>query len=175
MWLQVVGIDSVGDHRDPLLLDPEDVGDLLPHVVRAGDHPVRPVADPALDPVDVRLRVVVDPALVAAVLGGVDGGHQRGVEAAGEVVARHRDQPVVPVHEVKLELVAQLDAGGEHVRVHALDPGDELAQVGGAGGLPDPMDLDAAGSSSGGDSSEPRVSTCTSIPPSARFSESLRT
>ena len=40
---------------------------------RAGDHPLGAVGHPALDAVDVGLRVLVDPALVAAVLGGVDG------------------------------------------------------------------------------------------------------
>ena len=75
---------------DPLLVDAEDVGDLLAHVVRAGDHAVGAVRDPALDAVDVGLRVLVDPALVAAVLGRVDRRHQRRAEAAGEVVAGDR-------------------------------------------------------------------------------------
>jgi hypothetical protein len=143
--LQVAGVDAVGDHRDALLLDPEDVGDLLAHVVGARDHAIGAVADPTLDPVDVRLRMFVDPALVATVLGGVDRRDQRSVEAPRQVVAGHRNEPVVAVNEVELEAVAELDAGGEHVRVHALDPGDELAQVGGPGRLADAVDVNAAG------------------------------
>ena len=86
-------------------------------------------------------------------------------EAAREVVAGHRDEPVVAVHEVEVEAVAELDAGGEHVGVHPLDPGDELAQVGGPRRLADAVDADAARrSSSAGDSSPPRVSTWTSMP-----------
>ena len=142
--LQVVGVDPVGDHRDPLLLDAEDVGDLLAHVVGAGDHPVGAVGDPALDPVDVGLRMLVDPALVAAVLGGVDRRHQRRVEALGEVVAGVGDEPVVAVDEVEAVAVAELDPGGEHVGVHPLDPGDELAEVGRALRLADAVDEDAA-------------------------------
>ena len=142
--LQVFGVDPVGDHGHPLLLDAEDVGDLLAHVVGAGDHPLGAVRDPALDAVDVGLRVLVDPALVAAVLGRVDRRHQRRVEALGEVVAGVGDQPVVAVDDVEVVAVAELDPGGQHVGVHALDPGDELAQVGGPLGLADAVDGDAA-------------------------------
>ena len=138
------GSIPLGITVDPLLLDAEDVGDLLAHVVGAGDHPLGAVGDPALDPVDVGLRVLVDPALVAAVLGGVDRRHQRRVEALGEVVAGVGDQPVVAVDEVEVVAVAELDPGGEHVRVHPLDPGDELAQVGRPLRLADAVDGDAA-------------------------------
>ena len=88
--------------------------------------------------------MLVDPALVAAVLGGVDRRHQRRAEALGEVVAGVGDEPVVAVDEVEAVAVAQLDAGGEHVGVHPLDPGDELAEVGGALRLADAVDDDAA-------------------------------
>ena len=37
------------------------------------------------------------------------------------------------VDEVEVEAVAQLDPGGQHVRVHVLHPGDELGEVGGSG------------------------------------------
>ena len=74
--------------------------------------------------------MLVDPALVAAVLGGVDRRHQRRVEALGEVVAGVGDEPVVAVDEVEAVAVAELDPGGQHVGVHPLDPGDELAEVG---------------------------------------------
>jgi hypothetical protein len=66
--------------------------------------------------------------------------HERRGEAAGEVVACHRDEPVVAVDDVEVVAVPQLDAGREHVGVHALDPGDELAEVGRAAGLQDPVD-----------------------------------
>ena len=100
-------------------------------------------ADPALDPVDVGLRVLVDPALVAAVLGRVDRGHQRRAEAAGEMVAGGRDEPVVAVDEVEVEAIAELDPGGEHVGVHPLDPGHELAEVARPARLEHAMDVDA--------------------------------
>ena len=87
--------------------------------------------------------MLVDPALVAAVLGGVDRRHQRRFEALGEVVAGVGDQPVVAVDEVEVVAVAELDAGGEHVGVHPLDPGDELAEVGRAVRLADAVDVDA--------------------------------
>ena len=77
--------------------------------------------------------MLVDPALVAPVLGGVDRDHERRPEAAREVVAGHRDEPVVAVDEVEVVAVAELDPGGEHVGVHPLDPGDELAEVAWAG------------------------------------------
>jgi hypothetical protein len=125
-----------------VLGDPEDVDDLLTHEGGAGDHAVRAVADPALDAVDVGLGVLVDPALMAAMLGRVDGRDERRVEAAGEVVARVGDQPVVPVDEVEVEAIAKLNTGGQHVRVHPLHPGHELVQLGRAGRLPDPVHPD---------------------------------
>ena len=73
--------------------------------------------------------MLVDPALVASVLGGVDRDRERRAEAVGEVMAGRGDQPVVAVDHVEVVAVAHLDTGGEHVRVHVLDPGDELAQV----------------------------------------------
>ena len=69
------------------------------------------------------------PSLVASVLGGVNRGHQRAAKAVGQVVAGDRHQPVVAVDHIEGEAIAELDAGGEHVGVHVLDPGDELAQV----------------------------------------------
>ena len=133
-------VDAVGDHRDPLLLEPVDVGHVLAHVGRAGDHALGAVGHPALDPVDVGLRVLVDPALVAAVLGGVDRDHQRAAEALGEVVAGVGHEPVVPVHHVEVVAVAHLHAGGQHVGVHVLDPGDELGELARALGLADAVD-----------------------------------
>ena len=72
------------------LLEAVDVGHVLAHVGRAGDQPLGPVGHPALDAVDVGLRVLVDPALVAPVLGGVDRDHERRAEALGQVVAGAR-------------------------------------------------------------------------------------
>ena len=89
--------------------DAEHVGDLLAHEVRARDDVVGRAHHPALDAVDVRLRMLVDPALVAAVLGGVHGHQPRDAAAAGELARRGGDQPVVRVHEV--EAAAEIDAG----------------------------------------------------------------
>ena len=127
--LEVGGVDPVRDHGDALLLDRVDVGDVVAHVGRAGDHLLGAVRHPVLDAVDVALRMLVHPALVAAVLGRVDRDRERRVEALGEVVAGDRDEPVVAVHDVELEPVAELDPGGQHVGVHVLDPGDELGQL----------------------------------------------
>ena len=57
--LQVFGIDPVGNYRHPLLLDPKDVGDLLAHVMGAGDDRLAAIGDPALDPMNIGLRVLV--------------------------------------------------------------------------------------------------------------------
>ena len=86
--------------------------------------------------------MLVDPALMAAVLGGVDGRHQRRAEAAREVVAGVRDEPVVAVDDVEVEPVAELDAGGQHVRVHPLDPGHELVELSRPGRLAYAVDVD---------------------------------
>ena len=142
---QLRRVDPVRDHRHARLVQAVDVGHVLAHVGRAGDHALGAVGHPALDAVDVGLRVVVDPALVAPVLGRVDRDHERRAEAVGEVVARGRDQPVVAVDDVEVVAVADLHAGGEHVGVHVLDPGDELAQVARPLGLAHAVDDDAAG------------------------------
>ena len=118
-----------GITRDARLLEPEDVGRVLAHVGGAGDHALGPVGHPALHAVDVGLRVLVHPALVAAVLGGVDRDHERRAEALGQVVAGRGHEPVVAVHHVEVVAVAHLHAGGQHVGVHPLDPGHELAQL----------------------------------------------
>ena len=73
--------------------------------------------------------MLVHPSLVAAVLGGVDRRDQRRPEALREMVAGICNQPVVPVDEIEGEAIAKLDARRQHVGVHPLDPGDELAQV----------------------------------------------
>jgi hypothetical protein len=44
------------------------------------------------------------------------------------------------VDDVEVVAVAHLHAGGKHVRVHVLDPGDELAQVARALRLADAVD-----------------------------------
>ena len=75
---------------------------------------------------------------------------ERAAEALGEVVAGDGDEPVVPVDEVEVEAVAELDAGGEHVGVHVLDPGDELAEVARAARLAHAVDGDAADDLLGG-------------------------
>jgi hypothetical protein len=58
------------------------------------------------------------------------------------VVAGVRDEPVVTVDEIEAVAIAELHPRGEHVGVHPLDPCDELVQLGGAGRLPDPVDVD---------------------------------
>ncbi len=88
--------------------------------------------------------MLVDPALVAPVLGGVDRRHQRRAEAPGEVVAGGGDEPVVAVDQVELVAVAEVDAGGEHVGVHPLDPGHELAEIARPRGLEHAVDVDPA-------------------------------
>jgi hypothetical protein len=142
--LQVDRVDPVRDHRDLALVEVVDVADVLAHVVRAGDHALRALRHPALGAVDVALRVLVDPALVTAVLGRVDRDDERAAEALGEVIAGDRDEPVVAMHEVEVEVVAELDSGGEHVGVHVFDPGDELAQVPRAARLANAVHGDAA-------------------------------
>jgi hypothetical protein len=66
-------VDPVGDHGDAGLVEAVDVRHVAAHVVRTGDDPVRAARHPALHLVDVGLRMLVHPALVPAVLGGVDG------------------------------------------------------------------------------------------------------
>ena len=123
------GVDPVRDHVHAALLEPVDVGHVLAHVRGAGDQAIRAIGHPALDAVDVGLRMLLDPALVAAVLRGMDRDHERRAEALREVVAGRGHKPVVAVDHVEVVAVPHLDARGEHVRVHVLDPGHELAQV----------------------------------------------
>src|SRR3954466_11231068 len=52
--------------------------------------------------------------------------------------------------DVELIAIAELYPGGEHVRVHPLDPGDELPKVRRPLGLADAMDGDAAAALLGG-------------------------
>ena len=137
-------VDAVRNHRHARLVEPVDVGHVLAHVGRAGDHALGSVGHPPLHAVDVGLRVLVHPALVAPVLGRVDRDHERCAEALGQVVARRGHEPVVSVDDVEVVAVAHLHARGEHVRVHVLDPGDELAEVTRPLGLAHPVDEHAA-------------------------------
>jgi hypothetical protein len=125
--LQVRRVDAVRDRGHALARHVEDVGDLLAHVVRAGDHAVGGAHHPPLDAVDVRLRMLVHPALVAAVLRRVHGDEPGHAAAARERPRRGGHQPVVRVHEV--EAAAELHARRQHVLVHVIDPGDERVEV----------------------------------------------
>src|SRR6185436_13759395 len=91
----------------------------------------------------VRLWVLVDPALMAAVFGRVDRHREGAAEPLREVVPGDGDEPVVAVDDVEVVPVPQLDTRREHVRVHVLDPGDELAELARALRLADAVDLDA--------------------------------
>ena len=138
--LEVARVDPVRDRGDLRRPDAEHVGDVHPHVARAGDHVIGAADHRALGGVDVGLRVVLDPALVAAVLGGVDGDQPRPIDLARRPVGRAGDEPVVRVHEVELEPVAKHRRQRMHVAVHRLDPAYERARVLGERGLPDPVD-----------------------------------
>ena len=127
--LEIVRVDAVGHHRHAVLVDPEHLGDVAAHVVRAGDHAVGRAHHPPFDAVDVALRMLVDPALVAAVLGRVDGHEPRAVEAPRQLAGRARHQPVVGVDEVERQRVAERGARGAHVVVHRVDPAHERVEV----------------------------------------------
>jgi hypothetical protein len=99
------------------------------HVVRARDHAVRGAHHPPLDAVDVLLRVLLDPALVAAVLRRVHGHEPRAPEPPRELARGARDEPVVGVHEVEGERVAERGARRPHVVVHRVDPPHERVEV----------------------------------------------
>ena len=124
--LQVGRVDPVRDRGRQLRRHAEHVGHVLAHVGRARDHAVRRVHHPLLDAMDVRLRVLVDPALVAAVLGRVHGHQPRHAEPPRHLGGVGH-QPVVRVHEV--ERPVEVERGGQHVGVHVLDPGDEGVEV----------------------------------------------
>ncbi len=107
--------------------------------MRADDHGVGRVGHPALDAVDVRLRVIGYPSLVAPVLGRVDRRYEGDRSAARERSRGTRHQPVVAVDEVEPAALDQLLAGGDHVVVHPVHPADELLEVPRALGLADPV------------------------------------
>ena len=84
---QFARIDPVRDHRHAALVDVEDVRDVAAHVVGADDQRVGAPGHPTLDRMDVRLRIVLHPALMATMLGRMDRRHVRHVQALRE---RHR-------------------------------------------------------------------------------------
>ena len=90
------------------------------------------------------LRLIGDPALVAAVLGGVDGGDVGHIQPLGEGCRGARDQPVVSVDRLVVVLLRQGFARRQHVLVHLLHPGHEAIEVPGPAGLAHAMDVDAA-------------------------------
>jgi hypothetical protein len=110
-------------------VDVVDVGDMAAHVVRAGDDRVGAARHPAFDAIDVGLRVTLDPTLMTAVLGRMDRRQVRQPQALREAGGGARDEPVMAVREVEREPAAKLAAGDVHVRVHALDPGEEGVEL----------------------------------------------
>ena len=172
---EVERVDAVGDDLDLGLVDPEHVGDVALHVVAADDDALRAAHHPALDAVDVALRVLVDPALVAAVLGRVDRRQVRAPRRARQPGGGRRDEPVVAVHDVVVVALGEQATGREHVLVHALDPGHELVEVAGHGGLGHAMHANARPDLLGQIVLAPRVRTWTATPCATRPSESLRT
>ena len=88
--------------------DAEHVGHVDAHVARAGDHVIGPAHHGALGGVDVGLGMVLDPALVAAELGGVHGDQPGSLDLAGGQLGGAGHEPVVGVHQVELEALAQL-------------------------------------------------------------------
>ena len=94
----------------------------------------------ALGGVDVGLRVLVHPALVAAVLGGMDGRDPRPRRPPGDALGGAGDEPVVGVDEIEVQLVVELGAAPGHVLVHRRPPSAMNALTSrGNGGCCDPM------------------------------------
>src|SRR5437763_10569957 len=106
--LQVARIDRIRDCRYPPGRDAEYGRNVAAHELGAGDHPVGAADHRALDAVDVRLRVVLHPTLVATELRRVDGHEPGAADRAREALGGAGDQPVVRVHEVEVEPFAQL-------------------------------------------------------------------
>ena len=96
-----------------------------------------------LDAVDVGLRVLVHPALVAAVLGGVDRRDVGQLELVREARRGGGDEPVVAVDDVERGLARERAPGVEHVLVHGLDPLHERVEVAGLARLGHAVDPDA--------------------------------
>ncbi len=142
--LQVAWIDSVGDRRDPPRRDAEHRRDVPAHVVRAGDQAVRAPHHRVLGGVDVGLRMLLHPALMAPELGRMHG-HQPGDRGGpGDRPGRLGHQPVVRVDEVEPRLGAQLVAAPAQIAVHAGDPAEERIEILGERRLAHPVNQDAA-------------------------------
>ena len=89
--------------------------------------------------------MLLDPALVAAVLGGVDRDQPRHVARVAQLTGGRRDEPVVGVDQVEAHALAQRVAGHEHVVVHGLDPAQEPVEVvAGPARLAHAVNVDAA-------------------------------
>ncbi len=84
----------------------EELGDLPAHVFAAGQHPAGLVREPPFDRMNGAVQVAGQPALVPAGLGGVHGGDQRHPEVVFEGGGGVRDEPVVGVDDLGLDLVA---------------------------------------------------------------------
>jgi hypothetical protein len=138
--VEVVRVDPVRDHGDARGGHAEGGAHVAAHVVGAGDHVVGAADHLLLDRVDVGLRVPVDPALVTAELGGVNGDEPGPSDRPRERLGGAGHEPVVRVHQVEVEALAQLGAQHPHVGVHRVHPANEGVHVLGVGGLPDAVD-----------------------------------
>ena len=127
--LEVARVDSVRDGGDLGRADSEHLRHVDAHVAGAGDHVIGAAHHRPLGGVDMGLGMVLDPALVASVLGGVHGDEPRPLDAPRRPLGRTGHEPVVRVDQIEREAVAQLGGERVHVGVHGVDPAHERARV----------------------------------------------
>ena len=151
--------------------------DVAAHVVRARDHAVGAPHHRALDGVDVRLGVVLHPALVAAVLGRVDGHQPRAAAPARDRLGRAGDEPVVGVDEVEARTARTARPRARACRrsSSSTQRDERVESSFGNAGSRTRWTITPWRSSSAGRRPPPRVRTWTSTPSRTSCSESLRT
>src|SRR5207248_5511083 len=113
--LDVEGVDAVLDDRCASRRYPEDAGHVVAHILRAGDDVVGAFHHPSLDCMDVRMRVLLDPTLVAAVLGRVNRDQPRAADAARYGLSHAGYEPIVGVDDIEVESLAQLQRELPHI------------------------------------------------------------